>query len=162
MRKIIPLLFAIFGLLVGGGIGKVLYHPATSDLPADAEADDAHASSAAPPTEDPENPPEYVKMSNQFIIPVLEDGHVSAMVILTLSLEVKSGSSEAIYAREPKLRDAFLQVLFDHANTGGFKGSFTDSPNLTVLRRALKEVAQLTIGDLIIDVLVTDLARQDS
>lgn len=112
--------------------------------------------------EDPESAPEYVKMSNQFVVPILEKGRVIAMVILNLSLEVTPGTSEGIYAREPKLRDAFLQILFDHANSGGFNGDFTDGANLTLLRKALKEVARTTIGESVTDVLVTDLARQDS
>ena len=70
--------------------------------------------------------PEYVKLNNQFVVPVVEDGRVAAMVVLSLSLEVEAGNTEAVYQREPKLRDAFLQVLFDHANVGGFCGSFTD------------------------------------
>jgi hypothetical protein len=76
-------------------------------------------------------------------------------------LEAKTGAREAIYAREPKLRDAFLQVLFDHANTGGFKGAFTDSGTMSTLRTALTEIAQKTIGNQINDVLVIDIVRQD-
>ncbi len=161
MRKLLPLLLGVVGLLIGGGVG-VFLHTAPVDEAAAETAEQADSASP-PPIADPSAPaPEYVKMSNQFVVPVLEEGRVTAMVILTLSLEVQHGTSEAIYAREPKLRDAFLQVLFDHANTGGFKGSFTDGPNMTFLRKALKEVAQSTIGESIIDVLVTDLARQDS
>ena len=56
------------------------------------------------------------------------------MVVLSLSLEVEAGNTEAVYAREPKLRDVFLQVLFDHANSAAFSGSFTDGSNLILLR----------------------------
>jgi flagellar protein FliL len=83
------------------------------------------------------------------------------MVILSLSLEVTTGSTEAIFQREPKLRDVFLQVLFDHANAGGFKGSFTDGSNMIVLRRALLETAKATMGDIVKDVLIVDIVRQD-
>jgi hypothetical protein len=84
------------------------------------------------------------------------------MVVLSLSLEVEAGSTEAVYQREPKLRDVFLQVLFDHANVGGFSGSFTDGSNLVVLRTSLKEAAALVLGTSVKDVLITDIARQDS
>ena len=84
------------------------------------------------------------------------------MVILAISLEVAHGSADPVYAREPKLRDAFLQVLFDHANAGGFSGDFTDSSNLTFLRKALLETAQSILGDSVSDILISDLARQDS
>lgn len=160
MRKLIPILIGIIGLVIGGGLGKFLHSPSTDEPKEEATA--VNETVETKDTSDPENPPEYVKMSNQFVVPVIEDGQVSAMVILTLSIEVKNGTSEEIYAREPKLRDAFLQVLFDHANAGGFDGAFTDGSNLTFLRKALKEVAQSTIGEAVTDVLVTDLARQDS
>ena len=96
------------------------------------------------------------------VIPVMQGGKVAAMVVLALSLEVSTGSTEAVYAREPKLRDQFLQVLFDHANTGGFAGSFTDASNLILLRKALLEAAQAVLGqELVRDVLISDIARQD-
>ncbi len=60
------------------------------------------------------------------------------------------------------MRDAFLQVLFDHANVGGFNGSFTDGTNLLTLRTSLKEAGGLILGPAIRDVLITDIARQDS
>ena len=47
---------------------------------------------------------------------------------------------------EPKLRDVFLQVLFDHANMGGFRGAFTRSDVLEPLRTALREAAQKHLG----------------
>ena len=67
----------------------------------------------------------------------------------------------AIYSKEPKLRDSFLQVLFDHANIGGFDGAFTNANNLAVLRGALREVAQKDMGDQVTDVLIVEIARQD-
>ena len=110
--------------------------------------------------EDP-NAPEFIKLNNQFVVPVVAAGRVEALVVLTLSLETALGLREAIYNREPKLRDAFLQVLFDHSNMGGFQGAFTRSNNLDVLRRALLEVAQREFGPNVFNVLIVDIARQD-
>lgn len=174
LRKLLPILLALVGL--GGGVGAGIFlrpapaaeeHPAegATDAGATAETDGEHASDEAPSDgegEDAENAPEYVKMNNQFVVPVVEDRRVSAMVVLSLSLEVENGNTEAVYQREPKLRDVFLQVLFDHANTGGFSGSFTDGSNLVVLRTSLKEAATLVLGKVVKDVLITDIARQDS
>jgi hypothetical protein len=56
----------------------------------------------------------------------------------------------------------FLQVLFDHANAGGFQGSFTDGSNLVILRKALFESAAGILGEQVKDVLISDIARQDS
>jgi hypothetical protein len=92
----------------------------------------------------------------------MSGGKVISMVILSLSLEIEPGKSQDIYAREPKLRDKFLQVLFDHANAGGFQGSFTDGSNLVLLRKALLETANGVMGAMVKDVLISDIARQDS
>lgn len=105
---------------------------------------------------------EYVKLNNQFVIPIVEDGRVASLVIMSLSVEVTLGSTESIFSHEPKLRDAMLQTMFNHANAGGFNGVFTDGTNLTTLRTALLEVAQKIMGDIVKDVLISDLSRQDS
>ena len=100
-------------------------------------------------------------MSNQFVVPVVDHDKVTALVVLSLSIEVSLGQKEAVYAKEPKIRDSFLQVLFDHANIGGFDGAFTNANNLDVLRGALREIAQKDVGDQVIDVLIVEIARQD-
>jgi flagellar protein FliL len=150
MRKLLPVLLAILGLAAGVGAGLAL-RPAP---------DPALEPEVAAP-EEPEVPPEYVKLNNQFVVPVVDEGRVVSMVILSLSLEVTPGSTEAVFAKEPKLRDVFLQVLFEHANAGGFNGSFTDGANMVLLRRALLETAMATMGDVIHDVLIIDIVRQD-
>jgi flagellar protein FliL len=159
MRKILPILLAIIGLGAGIG-GGIMLRPAPV---ADAEmADTAHDAAPADEAEDPETAPEFVKLSNQFVIPVLEDGRIASMVIMSINLEVTAGSTEAVFSLEPKLRDGFLQTLFDHANAGGFRGSFTDSANMVNLRAALMEVAKATLGERVIDVLIVDIGRQDT
>jgi hypothetical protein len=157
LRKLFPLILGLAGLGGGIGIGLVLrpvseQDTATEEAGAPAEEAEAESEDAA----------EFVKLNNQFVVPVVDQGRVSAMVVLSLSLEVEIGNTESVYQREPKLRDAFLQVLFDHANTGGFGGSFTDGSNLIVLRTNLKEAAGLVLGPVVRDVLITDIARQDS
>ena len=82
------------------------------------------------------------------------------MVLVSLSLEVKSGYKETVYAQEPKLRDALLQTMFDHANIGGFDGAFTQSGNLDLLKKSLFETARITLGDSLAEVLIIDIARQ--
>jgi len=163
MGKILPLLLALVGL--GGGVGAGLFlRPAAEPANQTIEAGGGDPKAAATVEEiaATEGAPEYVKMNNQFVVPVVDEGRVAAMVVLSLSLEVEAGNTEAVYQREPKLRDAFLQVLFDHANVGGFSGSFTDGSNLVVLRTSLKEAASLVLGTVVKDVLITDIARQDS
>lgn len=162
MRKILPIALALIGL--GGGIGAGLMLRPEPDTSDEAHADDSDHAAAANAAAQGEAaaPPDYVKLNNQFVVPVVAEGRVSAMVVLSLSLEMEPGNTETVYQREPKLRDAFLQVLFDHANVGGFSGSFTDGSNLVVLRGSLKEAAAQILGTVVKDVLITDIARQDS
>lgn len=159
MGKLLPLLLALLGIAAGIGAG-LLVRPAPSPL---ALANPCGEPAAAPVAARPEPPDnvEYIKLNNQFIVPVVSEARVASMMVIALSVEVPEGRSEEVYSREPKLRDAFLQVLFDHANLGGFTGTFTSARNLDILRRALRETAQGHFGDLIQDVLITDIARQD-
>ena len=153
IRKIISLLLGLAGLLLGASVGYFL-----RPVPDPA----AQTEPAKPAEPDPALIPEYAKMSNQFIVPVIQKGKVAAMVILSLSLQVTTGSTTNVYNAEPRLRDSFLQVMFDHANSGGFSGSFTDGSNLVLLRAALLEAAKAVLGDKVSDVLITDIVRQDS
>ena len=107
-------------------------------------------------------PFEYVKLPNQFVIPVIQEGSVEALVVMSISLEVSAGSSDSVYSREPKLRDGFLRALFDHANLGGFSGNFTDSDRIEMLRNSLLAEARNAMGAQVQSVLITDLARQAS
>ena len=173
MRKLLPAFLAVIGLLAGGGAGYFLRPAAEEAAPnpcgdvqtAEAEGEAAHGEDEGEAEGEGEGDAalkEYVKLNNQFIVPVVEKGVVEALVILSVSLEVTTGASQEVYAVEPKLRDNFLQVLFDHANAGGFDGAFTASNNMDVLRQALLEVAQQSLGKKVSDVLIVDIVRQDN
>ena len=150
IRKLLPVILALLGLGIGVGAGYFL-RPAP---PATAPEHSAPVAAA--------EIPEYAKLSNQFVVPVMVKGKVAAMVILSLSLEVKSGTTSAVYDAEPKLRDILLQVLFDHSNSGGFSGDYTDGATLLPLRKALLEAAKSVLKESVIDVLIIDIVRQDS
>lgn len=165
MRKLLPIVLALIGLGAGVGAGVVL-RPGPDAVVLDdpcGEAAPKDAHHEEPDSQDHETDTEndYVKLSNQFVVPVVKDGRVNALVVMSLSLEVPTGHSEEIYRREPKLRDAFLQVMFDHANVGGFEGTFTTSGQMNVLRNALREIAQKLLGPSVTDILITDIIRQD-
>ncbi|WP_299372704.1 flagellar basal body-associated FliL family protein [uncultured Tateyamaria sp.] len=159
IKKLLPLVLLLIGLGAGVGAG-IFMRPAPEMSSANVTAEPAMVVDKAP-DEAPNLDREYVKMNNQFVVPIVNGEHVQGLVVMSLSLEVANGQKDAIYAREPKLRDSFLQVLFDHANIGGFDGAFTNANNLAVLRGALREVAQKDMGDTVTDVLIVEIARQD-
>lgn len=159
MKKLLPLVLLLIGAGAGVGAG-IFLRPEASPVSEEMDAEKMTVDSMAS-EEDVDLTREYAKMSNQFVVPIVNGDSIQGLAVLSLSLEVPTGQKDAIYAREPKLRDSFLQVLFDHANVGGFDGAFTNANNLAVLRGALREAAQKEMGDQITDVLIIEIARQD-
>lgn len=160
---IIPIVCLIIGL--GGGVGAAMFllpdpEPAPEEELVDGEPGDV-------PAEEPEEEDveaagvEYVDLSSQFIVPLLVDGKVDAIVILALGLEVVEGAMQEVMLGEPKMRSAFLQALFNHSNNGGFDGNFTQFSTLETLRRELLLVAQSISGKSVTDVLILDVVRQN-
>jgi len=166
--KLLPIFLALIGLGAGIGGGVMLRPPPQEQVTLDnACGDVGHTEADTHDSESDSNGEEgqtydYVKLNNQFVVPVVEDGRVAALVVMSLSLEVVSGQTEAVYQMEPKLRDKFLSVLFDHANAGGFEGSFTKSTRMNSLRMALRETARKALGNSVSDVLIIDVVRQDT
>lgn len=161
IAKLLPLIFLVLG--AGAGAGARLFL-APSHEEAGLEEGHVEAKTEAKEETDDEVPSdsEFVKMDNQFVIPVVSGDRVTSLVVVTLSIETKIGLTEAVYAREPKLRDLFLRVMFEHANMGGFRGAFTRTENMDLLRTALREVAKKEMGEDIRNVLIVDITRQDS
>lgn len=162
MGKILPVLLALAGLGAGVGGGFAM-RPSPQEHASANPCGEVVEASAPIIQDDTDEDAEldYIKLNNQFVIPVVTDGSVAALVVMALSLEIKSGGPELVYKREPKLRDSFLQVLFDHANTGGFDGNFTSGRNMDQLRNALREAARKILGSSLTDVLIVDVVRQD-
>jgi len=189
MKKLLPVILLILG--AGGGIGAGLFlRPAPIEAgmtlaAACAEGDAGCAEPGAGETGGAANPAaaaaadsaadgsdhmvdaesvslEYVALQRQMIVPIVSDDQVISLVVLSLSIEVQPGFTTQVYDREPKLRDAFLQVLFRHANSGGFGGDFTSGEKMSDLRRALNGAAQQVLGPVAIQVLVTDILRQET
>ena len=162
MKKLLPILLLLIGTGAGVGAG-VFLRPAPEPVIATTDDTDAvEQHEAADAGSDDATSKEYVKLNNQFVVPIVKNRVVVALVVLALSLEVPEGTKEAVYKKEPKVRDSFLQVLFDHANLGGFDGSFTEAGMLKQLREALREVAQRDLGRKSVqDVLILEIARQD-
>ncbi len=174
MAKILPILLIVIGL--AGGIGAGLFlRPASESAMEDTACEDAHG--CEPAADDHAEPApsgggghgaaeesddaSYIKLSKQFVVPVLKAGKVSALIVMSLSLEIEPSLRDTVFSKEPKLRDALLQVMFLHANSGGFEGQFTGGEKMSDLRGSLKEAARKILGNSVFDVLVTDILRQD-
>lgn len=162
MAKLLPILIVLIGLIGGAGAGYVLKpDPEAADIATD-NGDGAGPPPVAPPPVLPLENRQLARLNNQFYVPVIQSDKVTAMMALSLTLEVAQGYSETALSHEPRLRDAFLQVMFDHANTGGFDGTYTRQGNMAALRNALRETGQQLLGPSLIDVLITDIVRQES
>jgi hypothetical protein len=169
LRLLLPVLLLLLG--VGGGVAAGLFlGPDRTET--DVQSDPPGASPE--PEEDQATAPserdtipdggttEYVRLNNQFVVPIVRGGAVRSLVVMSLTLEVSAGQNGAVFDREPRLRDSFLQVLFAHANAGGFDGSFTEAFAMDPLREALNEAATAVLGAVVQDVLIVDITRQDA
>lgn len=175
IKKLLPLVLMFVGIGAGVGAGIFLrpeapVEVAMPDTPEGMEGQNDEGTeaqvtkdqTAEKDLDDEGTTTEFLQLSNQFVVPIVAGGRVTALVVLALSIEVPAGKSETVLLREPKIRDSFLQILFDHANIGGFDGNFTDALVLGRLRMALQEVAERDLGrELVKDVLIVEIARQD-
>ena len=167
MKKLIlPIILMLVG--VGGGVGAGLaLMPSAEDEHAETALacgdEQQHVEPVAAPEPEPASLDnrEYARMNNQFVVPIVTNEKVTAMMVLSLSIEVETGGKDAVFSHEPRLRDAFLQVMFDHANMGGFNGAFTAQSNMRLLRSALQDAADRVMNGHITDVLIVDIVRQD-
>lgn len=155
MAKLLPIILLIVGAAVGGGAGMFLKpeEPVCEEEPCEEVVAEVEVETEEEPT--------YLAMKSQFVVPVIKDELVKSLVVMSISLEIAPDSTEFVFSREPKLRDTFLQVLFDHAHVGGFNGAFTESGRLSILRVALLEAAHSVVGDEVSDILITDIVRQE-
>lgn len=180
MKKLVPLLIALLGLGTGVGAGMALKPaPAPEAVaeacvsPKGAAAGDGAAPCAAsdPFAAEVEAAPgeakaelAYVPIEKPFVVPVFAGDKTVAMVVLSLSIATEGETAaHVVEAMQPRLRDSFLKVMFRHANSGGFDGSYTTGRKIEDLKSALLGAAREVMHDAPVDeVLITEIARQDS
>lgn len=157
MRKLIPIILICLG--IGGGVaaGMVLRPDPPPQTLDEAEAE----ASEAPVPQLPDDAPRViVEFPNQFMVPIVAEDRVAAVMLIGLALEVDGARREMVTDNLLRLRDALLQVLFDHSDAGGFAGAFTSQASLGPLRRGLLEAAQNTLGrDVVTAILITEIMR---
>ena len=161
MKAVIALLLILVFTGVGGAIGLFL-------KPAGPAPDQAAGADAAGPAPDAETglegerpPPSYVKISRQMIVPVVEGGTTRALLVFEIALDVPTQHREAVFEREPRIRDAFLRELFEMSYTGAFLETYTSDRVMEELRQKLLAAARLHLGARINDVLILDALRQE-
>ena len=169
MKKILPILLAVVGLIVGVGAGAMIgsKNSEDSETAACSGNEECHESSGdmAPPAKngqsyDSNQKWEYVELPKQFVVPIIKKDKVKFLVVLSISIEIDPDDAETAKSKTPKLRDGFLQVLFEHANSGGFDGAFTSGQSMLDLRGSLKAVAQKVIGPSVNSVLIEEIIKQ--
>lgn len=146
----------------GGGAAGYFLRPTPQDVAGDCVCEQAiGAGDADTAPDDPVEAYEYVDIQKQFLVPIIEDESMTGMMIMSLSLEVSPGTQEAVFSREPKLRDEFLRILFAYASIGAFAENFMDANDLKLVRSDLTEAAKDVLGPIINEVLIVDMIRQD-
>lgn len=103
----------------------------------------------------------YIDIGRQMIIPVVEGGETRALMLFELAVDVPAAETERVYQLEPRLRDAFLRVLFEMSHTGAFLDTYTDARVVEELRGKLLRAARRHLGPAVADVLILDIVRQE-
>lgn len=172
MKKIILLVLPIIALIGGAMGGEMMrgekppsaeHTEATADHgpvsddhaeqpAADDHADAGHGGEAATTA--------TFTFPTQFFVPLMRNGDMGGMMIVTLSLETKGDSLAAMQQHEHRIRDALLRQLMSAANTGGFDGNFTLEGRQRPLREGLLKAAKQATDLPVTAVLIEDIARQ--
>lgn len=163
VKKLFPILALLLGLAGGGGAALLLAPPeADQDTDEPASKAETPVAPSAETSDGADGDTEIVKLPNQFVVPVILNNRVRAMVILAVALEVETGRGDEVRTLEPKLRDTFLAELFSLAALGGFEDELISRKTLTLVKRALTERSREVLGMDNVTVLITDMARQDA
>lgn len=104
---------------------------------------------------------DWFRFPNQFFVPIIRNGRPTAIMVLTLSVEMPASARPRIEAQENRLRDALLAALMVEANTGGFDGNFTTETSLQRLRNSLLAAGQKAGGADVTRILIEDIGRQE-
>ena len=158
--KLLAILLIPIGLVAGLAGGHFLA-PEVEEEPKEEQEQEAAAEQKKPPAPIDLADTDYANLDKHFIVPVIEDGSVSSLVVITMAVEVSRENKELVFEHEPKLRSEFLNVFFNHAQSGGFSGVFIQSQLMSDLRASLNAAAWSVLGDAARQVLITSLTRQD-
>ncbi|WP_031554768.1 flagellar basal body-associated FliL family protein [Parvularcula oceani] len=156
MKKLMPFLVVLVAVGAGGAGALML----------DAPAEDVHAAEegAKTPVSKHEGKKEavaYMGFQRAFIVPVVVERNVSALVMLDLSLEMDAATVENARKKEPKLRDGIMKALIGLSHEGMLTGDITDPAVYEEIRNRIEAAAGEYVGEGLQGVLITDYARQE-
>lgn len=103
----------------------------------------------------------YFKFSREFVVPIMADGSVRALVILHIQLEVDSDIESSLFSMEPKLRDNIMTTLIEISHNGKLFDNLTDPEAYESIRALVLEGLREVTSEGIENVLIVDFARQD-
>ena len=158
--KLLAVLLVPIGLIAGLAGGHLLAPPIEEE-PKEELKQEAMVEQVKAPAPLDLADTDYANLDKHFIVPVIENGAVSSLVVITMAVEVSRENKELVFEHEPKLRAEFLNVFFNHAQSGGFSGVFIQSQLMGDLRASLNAAAWSVLGDAARQVLITSLTRQD-
>lgn len=104
---------------------------------------------------------EFLNFKRQFVVPVLRDDSVSALILLNIAIETPAGKRDDMYRLEPRFRDAFIRELLQLSDSGYFDAELTSPETYEVIRETLYRAASDISNEGVGDVLILDLTRQD-
>lgn len=105
---------------------------------------------------------DFIKFKRQFVVPVLKDNAVDALILINLALEVPSSKRDEMFRLEPRFRDAFIRELLQLSDDGYFDQELTSSDTYEILRETLSRAASDISEGGVDKILILDLSRQDS
>lgn len=168
----------LYSVAAGGGVVAASYfksNAAPADAPTEATKDskshekkDSHVKkdSHAKDSQDGHGEAKsgeinYLKFKRQFVVPVIGEDHVDALVLLNIGVSMSGDIKEEVFRHEPKFRDAFMRELLSMSNAGYFNDELTRPATYEVLRETLLRAARDVMDEGIEDILILDFARQD-
>lgn len=104
---------------------------------------------------------DFMKFKRQFVVPVMKDQSVEALVLLNLGLDIDESKRDEVFRKEPRFRDIFIRELLQLSNDGYFNEEMTSPNTYEVVRETLLRAAKSVDETSVNDVLILDFSRQD-
>lgn len=103
----------------------------------------------------------FYKFSREFVVPIMANRRVKALVILHLSLEVDEATNDKLFSLDPKLRDNIMTTLIGLSNDGITLDELTSPDSYETIRSMVLMNLQSEISEDIQNVLIMDVGKQD-